>query len=95
MRRIVWLLALLPVLLALVFAAGCGGDDDDEGSSETGARSATGGGGEASGEPISIGISLPLTGDFSQPGGEAQRGYEVWRDDGQRRRRPARPARSS
>ena len=30
MRRIVWLLALLPVLLALMLAAGCGGDDDDE-----------------------------------------------------------------
>ncbi|MDQ1605468.1 MAG: branched-chain amino acid transport system substrate-binding protein [Actinomycetota bacterium] len=30
--------------------------------------------------PITIGISLPLTGDFSQPGGEAKRGYEVWRD---------------
>jgi branched-chain amino acid transport system substrate-binding protein len=25
-----------------------------------------------------VGISLPLTGDFSQPGGEAKRGYEVW-----------------
>ena len=29
-------------------------------------------------KPITIGISLPLTGDFSQPGGEAKRGYEVW-----------------
>jgi branched-chain amino acid transport system substrate-binding protein len=29
-------------------------------------------------EPIQIGISLPLTGDFSQPGGEAKRGYEIW-----------------
>ena len=29
-------------------------------------------------EPIQIGVSLPLTGDFSQPGGEAKRGYEVW-----------------
>ena len=29
-------------------------------------------------EPIQIGISLPLTGDFAQPGGEAKRGYEVW-----------------
>ncbi|HEY7223176.1 MAG TPA: amino acid ABC transporter substrate-binding protein [Micromonosporaceae bacterium] len=28
--------------------------------------------------PLNIGISLPLTGDFSQPGGEAQRGYKVW-----------------
>lgn len=31
-------------------------------------------------EPITIGISLPLTGDFSQPGGEAKRGYEVWQE---------------
>jgi branched-chain amino acid transport system substrate-binding protein len=29
-------------------------------------------------EPITIGVSLPLTGDFSQPGGEAKRGYEIW-----------------
>jgi branched-chain amino acid transport system substrate-binding protein len=29
-------------------------------------------------KPIVIGISLPLTGDFSQPGTEARRGYEVW-----------------
>lgn len=28
--------------------------------------------------PITIGISLPLTGSFSQPGGSAKRGYEVW-----------------
>jgi branched-chain amino acid transport system substrate-binding protein len=28
--------------------------------------------------PIRIGISLPLTGDFSQPGGEAKKGYDVW-----------------
>ena len=78
MRRIVWLLALLPVLLALVFAAGCGGDDDDEGSGDTGASSDTGGGGEASGEPIRIGASLPLTGEFAEPGVAAQQGYEVW-----------------
>jgi branched-chain amino acid transport system substrate-binding protein len=31
-------------------------------------------------KPIVIGASLPLTGDFAQPGGEAKRGYEVWRD---------------
>ena len=80
MRRIVWLLALLPVLLALVFAAGCGGDDDDEeGSADTGASSdTTGGGGEPTGEPIVIGASLPLTGDFAEPGEAARRGYEVW-----------------
>jgi branched-chain amino acid transport system substrate-binding protein len=31
-------------------------------------------------KPIVIGASLPLTGDFAQPGSEAKRGYEVWRD---------------
>ncbi|WP_433363313.1 amino acid ABC transporter substrate-binding protein [Actinoplanes sp. CA-142083] len=31
-------------------------------------------------KPMTIGISLPLTGDFSQPGTEARRGYEVWAD---------------
>ncbi|MEV4312088.1 amino acid ABC transporter substrate-binding protein [Actinocrispum sp. NPDC049592] len=30
--------------------------------------------------PLVIGASLPLTGQFSQPGGEAKRGYEIWRD---------------
>lgn len=30
-------------------------------------------------KPLVVGISLPLTGDFSQPGGEAKRGYEVWK----------------
>ena len=33
-----------------------------------------------SNDPIVVGISLPLTGDFSQPGGEARKGYEIWRD---------------
>jgi branched-chain amino acid transport system substrate-binding protein len=31
-----------------------------------------------SSKPLVIGVSLPLTGDFAQPGGEARRGYEVW-----------------
>jgi branched-chain amino acid transport system substrate-binding protein len=35
------------------------------------------GGGDAS-EPITIGISLPLTGDFSEPGKGIERGYEAW-----------------
>ncbi|WP_210649215.1 amino acid ABC transporter substrate-binding protein [Nocardioides sp. SYSU D00065] len=30
--------------------------------------------------PIKIGISLPLTGDFSEPGKGVQRGYEAWAD---------------
>jgi len=60
----VWLAAVALAATALV-GAGCGDDDDggDDG----------GGGG-----PIKIGISLPLTGEFSQPGEAANQGYEVW-----------------
>ena len=54
------------LILALV-AAACG---DDEG----------GGSGEATDEPIRIGASLPLTGDFAQPGNAAKQGYEIWEE---------------
>ena len=37
-----------------------------------------GGSGSDSDEPIKIGTSLPLTGEFSQPGTAAQQGYQVW-----------------
>jgi branched-chain amino acid transport system substrate-binding protein len=47
---------------------GACGDDDDNG----------GGGGDGGGEPIKIGASLPLTGEFSEPGKAAQQGYKVW-----------------
>src|ERR671928_204837 len=47
--------------------AACGGGD-----------SGGGGGGSDSKEPIKIGASLPLTGEFSQPGGAAEQGYKVW-----------------
>lgn len=61
-----WKLWLTFAALVAVVAigAGCGGDDD----------------GGDSGGPMKIGISLPLTGEFSQPGKAAQQGYEVWRD---------------
>ena len=49
---------------ALVLTA-CGGSGDGEG-------------GEGSDEPIQIGISLPLSGDFAEPGKGVQRGYETW-----------------
>lgn len=46
------------------------------------ALSACGGGGDTGGDskddPIMVGISLPLTGDFSEPGKGVQRGYESW-----------------
>ncbi len=50
------------VLVAALALAGCG----------------TGGGSEDTADPIVIGISLPLTGDFSEPGKGVQRGYEAW-----------------
>jgi branched-chain amino acid transport system substrate-binding protein len=46
------------------------------------ALAACGGGGEgtenAGDDPITVGISLPLTGDFSEPGKGVQEGYEAW-----------------
>jgi branched-chain amino acid transport system substrate-binding protein len=62
-----WLFGAVLLVFALTVAA-CGGDDDDGG----------GGGGGGSGEPIKIGTSLPLTGEFSEPGKAAKQGYEVW-----------------
>src|SRR5919106_4516922 len=61
-------LLVVVLALALLAAAGCGDDDDDGG----------GGGGEAGGDPIKVGASLPLTGEFSEPGKAARQGYEVW-----------------
>ena len=54
------------VLAGGIALAGCIGSDGDSGE---------GGGGD---DAISIGISLPLTGDFSEPGKGIQRGYEAW-----------------
>jgi branched-chain amino acid transport system substrate-binding protein len=34
--------------------------------------------GTAAKSPIKIGVSLPLTGDFSEPGSAALRGYQIW-----------------
>ena len=51
------------MILAL---AGCSGDGGG------------GGGGDTGGDPIVIGISLPLTGDFAEPGKGVQQGYEAW-----------------
>src|SRR5215213_11765661 len=62
-------LAALPMLVI----AGCGSGDDDDGGSSGG-----GGNGEQGGPPIKIGASLPLTGEFSEPGKAAQQGYKVW-----------------
>jgi branched-chain amino acid transport system substrate-binding protein len=59
-------LFVLVAALAALVVAGCGDDDDD------------GGGGGGGGGTIKIGASLPLTGEFSEPGKAARQGYEVW-----------------
>jgi branched-chain amino acid transport system substrate-binding protein len=66
MARGRWKLVAALAVLALIGSA-CSNNDDGGGQ-----------GGQASKEPIVIGASLPLTGDFAQPGGAAKRGYEVW-----------------
>ena len=66
MLRMRWLVAAFMVV-ALV-AAGCGDDDGDSASQDGG-----GGGGT-----LKIGASLPLTGEFSEPGKAAEQGYKVW-----------------
>jgi ABC-type branched-subunit amino acid transport system substrate-binding protein len=68
-RRGSKLLGILATLaVAALVSAACSSSDDGGG----------GGGGGGEGDTITIGASLPLTGDFSQPGGEAKRGYEIW-----------------
>ena len=64
MRRLRWCAPALAA--AALLAAGCGGSDNGGGS------------GSDSSKPIRIGASLPLTGDFSEPGKAAQQGYQVW-----------------
>lgn len=60
-------------------AAACGSSSSSESSAGSAeASAAASDGGAASTDPIRIGISLPLTGDFSQPGGEAKKGYDAW-----------------
>ena len=62
MFRFRWVLVPLAVGLALVAATQVGARTD-----RTAAK-----------PPIKIGISLPLTGNFSEPGTAAMRGYKIW-----------------
>ena len=62
-RRVVGPAAVTAVAaMALVACSGGGG----------------GNGGDAADDPITVGISLPLTGDFAEPGQGVQAGYETW-----------------
>jgi branched-chain amino acid transport system substrate-binding protein len=65
MARGRWKAAGALAALVLIASACSGGDGGGQGGGE-------------SKEPIVIGASLPLTGEFSQPGGAAKRGYDVW-----------------
>ena len=58
---------------ALAFgAAACGGGGSNSTSSAAGGKAASGG------KPLTVGISLSLSGDFSDPGNAALRGYKLW-----------------
>jgi branched-chain amino acid transport system substrate-binding protein len=61
-KRVRWGMAA-SVMVATLALSACGGGGGSSGSAE---------------DPITIGISLPLTGDFSEPGKGIQRGYEAW-----------------
>jgi branched-chain amino acid transport system substrate-binding protein len=58
-------LAATAVLTLAFTSAACGGLSSDSGSDDN---------------EILIGVSLPLTGDFSEPGKGVQQGYEAWAD---------------
>jgi branched-chain amino acid transport system substrate-binding protein len=59
---------LIAGALALV-VGGCGSSNDDDAKTGSAGTSA---------KPLKIGASLPLTGDFSEPGKAAEQGYKVW-----------------
>jgi branched-chain amino acid transport system substrate-binding protein len=58
--------AVASVVVSALALTGCGGGDGG------------GSGGGSTADPILIGVSLPLTGDFSEPGKGVQRGYQAW-----------------
>jgi branched-chain amino acid transport system substrate-binding protein len=80
-RRVVASVLTLGLLLAA-----CGGDDSEDPTAGGGGDDGGGSGETPEGDPIRIGISLPLTGEFSEPGTGIQAGYETWaemvNDDG-------------
>src|SRR4051812_47334837 len=70
LRSTRWSALAIVGALALGVAA-CGGDSGG-GSSDDSAAPKT------ESKPLKIGASLPLTGEFSEPGKAAKQGYEVW-----------------
>lgn len=71
--------AAVSLLTAGLLLAACGAGDLEDPTAGGGGEEETGGSGDApEGDPIRIGISMPLTGDFSEPGKGIQQGYETW-----------------
>jgi branched-chain amino acid transport system substrate-binding protein len=69
LERTRWSMAVAAGALALAVGA-CGSSNDKSGSAAK----------KADAKPLKIGASLPLTGDFSEPGKAAQQGYKVWQE---------------
>jgi branched-chain amino acid transport system substrate-binding protein len=65
------------VLTLALLVAACGGDEGED-PTAGGGGGGGGSGEEPEGDPIRVGISLPLTGEFSEPGTGIQAGYETW-----------------
>lgn len=79
--------------LAMIFAA-CSDDSREDPTAADGEETESNGGDDTTGDtdgsetdegegdgPIRIGISLPLTGDFSEPGTGIQEGYDLWAEN--------------
>ena len=74
--RFVWLgAASTAAALALAACGGGGGGGGGGGTASTTTAS------RASGKPITVGISLPLTGQFSADGLATEHGYQLWQSD--------------
>ena len=67
LRSTRWAVIAITSALALTVGA-CGGDDNESGSAASDGDKA----------PLKVGASLPLTGEFSEPGKAAEQGYKVW-----------------
>jgi branched-chain amino acid transport system substrate-binding protein len=76
MRTRSWM-AVLSVLALGITA--CNAKDPT--AANTTAPAAASGSATAGGAPIKIGVSLPLSGDFAEPGKGIKEGYEAWADD--------------
>jgi branched-chain amino acid transport system substrate-binding protein len=75
------LLLVLPLAVATaILAAGCGSHKKASATATTTGGTTTSAAGPATGSPVTVGISLSLSGDFSDSGKAAMRGYKLWAD---------------